>query len=262
MLTRVFPRRPRPALLATRAGSQLLDGLDQPQQPLTSEYRRLSYLVSIHGCILLGGLRTASSKPRSRWAWTTTRSAAGRAGTGTSPWPCWPMPSWSSPGPRPPPATAQRGTQPPDQPARPPPPHGARGPPAAGRPGVDHPHPAGLRAGLVTMATPPPGPRPTRTLPTTRTTSAAGVLSREVLSAHRAPPTGRSFRQRDILACKSPAQHAVVGATGFEPVTSSVSANTGNRCARRRSPRSPATVDPEGKRSVDVQGNALFPTSC
>jgi hypothetical protein len=50
----------------------------------------------------------------------------------------------------------------------------------------------------------------------------------------------------------------LVGATGFEPVTSSVSANTGNRCARRRSPRSAPTVDAEGKRSVDVQGNALF----
>jgi SRSO17 transposase len=37
--------------------------------------------------------------------------------------------------------------------------------------------PAWLRAGLVTMAAPPPGPRPPRTLPTTRTTSAAGQLS-------------------------------------------------------------------------------------
>jgi hypothetical protein len=55
-----------------------------------------------------GRSRTASSKPRTRSAWTTTRSAAGRAGTGTSPWPCWPMPSWSSPAP-PLPATAQRG---------------------------------------------------------------------------------------------------------------------------------------------------------
>jgi hypothetical protein len=34
--------------------------------------------------------------------------------------------------------------------------------------------------------------------------------------------------------------------------------NTGNRCARRRSPRSPPTVDPEGKRSLGVQLNALF----
>jgi hypothetical protein len=39
------------------------------------------------------------------------------------------------------------------------------------------PRPARLRAGLVTMAAPPSGPRPPRTLPTTRTTSAAGVLS-------------------------------------------------------------------------------------
>jgi hypothetical protein len=54
----------------------------------------------------------------------------------------------------------------------------------------------------------------------------------------------------------------LVGATGFEPVTSSVSANTRNRCARRRSPRSPPTVDAQGKRSLDGQGNALFPTSC
>ena len=49
-----------------------------------------------------GRSRTASSRPRTRSAWTTTRSAAGRAGTGTSPWPCWPTPSWSSPAPRPP----------------------------------------------------------------------------------------------------------------------------------------------------------------
>jgi hypothetical protein len=34
--------------------------------------------------------------------------------------------------------------------------------------------------------------------------------------------------------------------------------NGGNRCARSRSPRSPPTVDPEGKRSLDVQLNALF----
>jgi hypothetical protein len=34
--------------------------------------------------------------------------------------------------------------------------------------------------------------------------------------------------------------------------------NPGNRCAKSRSPRSPPTVDPEGKRSLDVQLNALF----
>jgi hypothetical protein len=36
--------------------------------------------------------------------------------------------------------------------------------------------------------------------------------------------------------------------------------NGGNRCARGRSPRSAPTVEAEGKRSVDVQGNALFGT--
>jgi SRSO17 transposase len=40
-----------------------------------------------------GPSRRASSRPRTRSAWTTTRCAAGRAGTGTSPWPCWPTPS-------------------------------------------------------------------------------------------------------------------------------------------------------------------------
>jgi hypothetical protein len=34
--------------------------------------------------------------------------------------------------------------------------------------------------------------------------------------------------------------------------------NPGNRCATRRCPRSPLTVDAEGKRSLDVQLNALF----
>jgi SRSO17 transposase len=93
-----------------------------------------------------------------------------------SPWPYWPTPSWSSPAPRPPSATAQRGTRPPDQPARPTPADGARGPPAPGRLGLDSSGPAWLRAGLVTMAAPPPGPRPSRTLSATRTASAAGVL--------------------------------------------------------------------------------------
>jgi hypothetical protein len=34
--------------------------------------------------------------------------------------------------------------------------------------------------------------------------------------------------------------------------------NGGNRCARSRSPRSLPTVEAEGKRSLGVQGNALF----
>jgi hypothetical protein len=86
------------------------------------------------------------------------------------------------PAPRPPSATAQTGTRRPDQPARPVPADGARGPLAAGRPDLDVAYPGWLRAGLVTMAAPPPGPRPPRTLSTTRTTSAAGVLPLRTLS--------------------------------------------------------------------------------
>src|SRR4029453_10016848 len=96
---RVSPRPPRPALRATRAGSQPLDALDQPQQPLTSEYRRLPHLVSIHRRILLGGSRSASRPPRAWSAWTPIRSAAGVPGTAGPPWPCSPTPSsWWRPG--------------------------------------------------------------------------------------------------------------------------------------------------------------------
>src|SRR5512133_4161736 len=174
---RVFPRRPRRlALLATRAGSQPFDDLDQPQQPLTSEYRRLSYLVIIHECIVVGRLSRASNRPRARSAWTTTKSASTRPGIATSPWPCWPMRSWPSSAPRPPVPSGQRGTRQPERRARPAPLDGARGPPAAGGAGVDHPGQAGLRAGLVKVASTPSGPRKARTLPPTRKPSAAGVL--------------------------------------------------------------------------------------
>jgi hypothetical protein len=83
---RVFPRRPRPALLATRTGSQLLDDLDQPQQPLTSEYRRLPYLVSIHRCILHGRLSRATSRSRASSAGPTSRSALTGRSAATGPW--------------------------------------------------------------------------------------------------------------------------------------------------------------------------------
>jgi hypothetical protein len=55
-----------------------------------------------------GRWRKASRRPRARWAWTTARSAADRAGIATSPWRCWPMRSWPSPAPRPP-APAGKG---------------------------------------------------------------------------------------------------------------------------------------------------------
>jgi SRSO17 transposase len=41
-----------------------------------------------------GRSRSPSRPPRARSGWTTTKSAAGKAGTGTSPWPCSPWPSW------------------------------------------------------------------------------------------------------------------------------------------------------------------------
>ena len=40
--------------------------------------------------------RNASRPPRTRSAWTTTRSASTRPGTGTSPWPWSPTPIWPS----------------------------------------------------------------------------------------------------------------------------------------------------------------------
>jgi hypothetical protein len=152
------PRRPRPALLATRTGSQPLDDLDQPQQPLTSEYRRLSYLLTIHGCILLGRWRNASRPARAWPAWTSIRSAAGAPGTAGSPWPCSPrLPGGRGRDPtRSPPTTVradradlQRGPAPVRR---------------AARPSRRRPRPS---AALVVVATPAPGPRPQLPLPTT-----------------------------------------------------------------------------------------------
>ncbi len=84
---RISPRRPRrPALLATRTGPQPVHDLDQPQQPLTSEYRRLSCLVSVHACILLGSLSRATSRSRTSWAGPTSRSAAPARSAATWSW--------------------------------------------------------------------------------------------------------------------------------------------------------------------------------
>ena len=41
-----------------------------------------------------GSSKTPSRRPSRRWGWTSTRCACGSAGTGTSPWRCWPMPFW------------------------------------------------------------------------------------------------------------------------------------------------------------------------
>jgi hypothetical protein len=111
---------------------------------------------------------------------TTTRSASGRAGIGTSPWRCWRTRSWSSPAPKPPAATRrarQGGTQQPDRRARSVAADRARGPPSAGGACLDGASPAGLGAGLVTMAPTPSGPRQTRTLPAARAADATGLLT-------------------------------------------------------------------------------------
>ena len=72
--------------------------------------------------------------------------------------------------------SGQRGTRRPERRARSAPADGSRGPPAAGGAGVDHPGQARLRAGLVQVAPTPSGPSKARTLPPSRTASAAGVL--------------------------------------------------------------------------------------
>ena len=41
-----------------------------------------------------GSSKTPSRRPSRRWGWTSTKCACGSAGTGTSPWRCWPMPFW------------------------------------------------------------------------------------------------------------------------------------------------------------------------
>jgi hypothetical protein len=73
-------------LLATRAGLQPLDDLDQPQQPLTSEYRRLPHLVGIHRRILHGGLSRVTSRSKANSAGPTSRSEATGPSAGTGRW--------------------------------------------------------------------------------------------------------------------------------------------------------------------------------
>src|SRR5512143_1402769 len=44
--------------------------------------------------VYAGKSRPASKRPSKRSAWATMRSGGGRLGIATSPWRCWPMPSW------------------------------------------------------------------------------------------------------------------------------------------------------------------------
>ena len=43
---------------------------------------------------LVGLSKNAFRRPRERWAWTSVKCGNGMAGTGTSPWRCWPTPTW------------------------------------------------------------------------------------------------------------------------------------------------------------------------
>jgi hypothetical protein len=145
--------------------------------------------TSLVGLVRVAGTRWAIEEgfqqAKVRSAWTTTRSAAGRAGTATSPWRCWPTPSWSSPAPMPAMATRQRGTPQPDRWARPGPADRSRGPPSAGGAGLDGTDRARVRTGLVQVAQAPPGPRPTRPLPATTATAAARLTGKRGIHARR-----------------------------------------------------------------------------
>ena len=110
------------------------------------------------------------------------------------------MLSWPSPALRLPTRAREGGDTQLGRRARPAPPDSARGPPAAGRAGVDHPGHAGLRVGLVTMASTPSGPRQARTLPPTRTAIAAGELGRTQYRAQ-----GHDNRIHDGLQRAGPA---------------------------------------------------------
>src|SRR6266702_2383503 len=120
-----------------------------------------------------GGSRSASSRPRTRQGWTTTRSGPGEPGMPTSPCPCSPLPGWPARKPLP-----QKGNRRPrprhDQLHATGTPPTARAPHAATRP------PTRARLVLVPLAKTTPAPSPRQPLPRTRlpTLSAVAVACR------------------------------------------------------------------------------------
>ena len=56
----------------------------------------LEELVRVAGTrwTIEGPSKNALRRPRERWVWTSMKSGNGMAGTGTSPWRCWPTPAW------------------------------------------------------------------------------------------------------------------------------------------------------------------------
>jgi hypothetical protein len=127
----------------------------------------------------------------------------------------------------------------------------ARGPPAAGRPGVDHTHPARLRPGLDTMASPPPGSRPTRTLPTARTTSAAGLLS-----------AAFAFRIDHFEPCCSPLGGKRLYFVARRPFPRCNSAPRTRAAAQRRCRVRPRPASQPAERASSWVGSPARATAC
>ena len=128
-----------------------------------------------------GKARNASSQPRLRPAWISTRSAATTPGTGTSRWPCWRT------------ATCPSLRRPPRKPwQRPHPGHARRGPPSPGT--LNRPAFRPQRSpGLVHLAQAPPAPRQTQPLPAkTSPDPFAAWPARTVFAAVRRPAKGLS----------------------------------------------------------------------
>src|SRR6266571_6601277 len=123
-----------------------------------------------------GGSRSASSRPRTRQGWTTTRSGPGEPGMPTSPCPCSPLPGWPARKPLP-----QKGNRRPrprhDQL------HATGNPPTARAPHSATRPPTRARLVLVPLAKTTPAPSPRQPLPRTRlpTLSAVAVLAATAL---------------------------------------------------------------------------------
>jgi hypothetical protein len=85
---------------------------------------------------------------------------------------------------------------------------------------------------------------------------ARGIGCEEGARPHRGPGIQRAHRRRGRQP--SDLQERWWARQGLNLRLLPCQQNTGNRCARSRSPRSGPTVEAEGKRSPDVQLNALF----
>ena len=88
----------QPLRLGLVANTTLLNWLlvrrrDSPEDLVLFWYGNVSLAGTVVAA-LGGSSKTPSRRPSRRWGWTSTKCACGSAGTGTSPWRCWPMPFW------------------------------------------------------------------------------------------------------------------------------------------------------------------------